>query len=287
MIRTVRAKYLLPEQARHQVPLPASSKSKCIAALQSALATGTLPTRSHPGAGGGALPPAYPHTSPSSAARPLEEPIAQLALEILSEWLTREKRESMRALKWTKSGRVALGRELGEIEDKVGAAAGGGAGGSSGSVSRRNKAGATGAVAAVSPQQAALGPVFDALRTLYNLLPSSGGAAPIRRPGLDYLPIPTLDEDEPYFPPTLQSVTSALYCNPRLSTPAAAAVLMELVEYERDVRVYPTGAGASVASLAMDPDEGAWGIPEKVKMGMVLESIERRVGAECMGLAGH
>jgi hypothetical protein len=221
----------------------------------------------------GSLPPPYLVNSPTSASRPLDEPAAAYTLELLSEFATREKRESMRALKWIKSGRVALARDLAEIEEKVVfAAMGSGASGKS----KGMKLPPT--VSDVPHAIASLIPVFEAIRSVY-ALPASSTSVPRRT---DFAPISVIEESEPYYSPTLQSVTSALYCNPRLSTAAAVAILMELVEYERDVRVYACGGeGDGTESRSsvdrLDNAELYWGISEKIKMGLVLESIQRRV----------
>ncbi len=179
----------------------------------------------------------------------------------------------MRALKWIKSGRVTLGKDLTEIEEKVVYPSTG-----SGSVAKSRSLKSPTPASEIPHANAALIPVFEALRSVYALPDSPTPPIPRR---LEFAPISIIDETEPYYSPTLQSVTSALYCNPRLSTAAAVAILMELVEYERDVRVYAGGGddGRDSRNSAdrLDNEELSWGIAEKVKMGLVLESIQRRV----------
>lgn len=239
VMRTVRRKCLLPEHAVHRLAQPPPNKSKCISAIQSFVSSST---------------------STTSAADNLDDAIAAYALEILSEYVVKEKRDYMRNEKWIKSGRKALSRDLNDIEDKL-----------SSMFSGNGKQGA-------SP----LLPIFDVIRRLYNLEPAS-------KPNTSFTPMTILDENEAYYPPTAQSVTSALYCNPRLDTARAVDVLIELVDYEKDLRMYevqktkrsmtyqeiPTGPTRRDSEDNMA--ELAWGNIEKRKMAAVLESIERRV----------
>lgn len=238
VIRTVKRKCLLPEQAVHRLAQPPPNKSKCISAIQSFV---------------------FPSATTSSATDNLDEAIAAYALEILSEYVVKEKRDYMRSEKWIKSGRKTLSKDLNDIEDKL-----------SSMFSGNAKQGS-------SP----LLPIFDVLRRLYNLEPASKANT--------FTPMTILDENEAYYPPTAQSVTSALYCNPRLDTPKAVDVLLELVDYEKDLRMYAVlktkrsmthqeiPPGPSRRDSEDNMAELAWGNIEKRKMASVLESIERRV----------
>lgn len=239
VMRTVKRKCLLPEQPVHRLAQPPPNKSKCISAIQSFVSSSA---------------------STTSAADNLDEAIAAYALEILSEYVVKEKRDYMRNEKWIKSGRKALSRDFNDLEDKL-----------SSMFSGNGKQG-------TSP----LLPIFDVIRRQYNLEPAS-------KPNTSFTPMTILDESEAYYPPTAQSVTSALYCNPRLDTARAVDVLIELVDYEKDLRMYEvqkTKRSMTYQEIPAGPvrrdsednmAELAWGNIEKRKMGAVLESIERRV----------
>lgn len=325
VIRMVKRKFLLPIHPHAHptqiVPLPAPGKSRCIALLQTFAAAVNAPPGSF---GASASSPTTPTTpsafsfardpppyasssqskSPVSTSSPLsrgaragdssasdnirdEKALAAYALELLSEFVTREKREYMRSEKWIKSGRKTLSKELNEIEEKLcfsytpSTSAGSPAGSSSapGGRARRTK---SGAALAANP---CLLPIFEVVRRTFNLEPPIGQSAILSGANLGTIAVP--DEDESYFPPTPQSVTSALYCNPRLDTEPAVDIILELVDYEKDLRVHAVTSMLSrrstdaSASEELDDAEGmislAWGTIEKTKMAKVLQSIERRV----------
>ncbi len=216
----------------------------------------------------------------------------------------------MRAEKWIKSGRKTLSKELNEVEEKLCGGSAGGLGGHggigvSGSIGgaggkRKGKelASPGGMGGGESIPNGGLLPVFALMRRIYNL-DSSGSVFGTLSPSLasKYPAIPIPDELEPYYPPTHQSVTSSLYCNPRLSIPAAVLKLMELIEYEKDLRIQnalmtvhmsrrsslgrPSGEGEEREAERTEEEnelrEVAWGVIEKTKMGKVLEYIARRV----------
>lgn len=242
VIRTVKRKCFLPEQAVHRISQPPQNKSKCISAVQSFVSSSA---------------------SATGTADNLDDAIAAYALEILFEYVVKEKRDHMRSEKWLKSGRKALSKDVNDIEDKL-----------STMFSGNGKQGA-------SP----LLPIFDVIRRLYNLEPAS-------KPNASFTPLAILDETEAYYPPTAQSVTSALYCNPRLDTARAVNVLLELVDYEKDLRMYEVHkTKRSMTYQELPPGltrresednmaELAWGNIEKRKMAAVLESIERRVSCQ-------
>lgn len=292
VIRVVKAKYLLPTRPVHQVQLPAPSKSRCIALLQGFHSSPPVSTSYSTGAGSSPTSPTIPlvrdpppYISPSRPSKPGTNGSADkddkawsaFAMELLSEYLTRERREYMSKEKWIKSGRKALSKDMNEIEDKLCFAPSPSQEGAF--KSRRTKSG--GALA----QNPSLIPIFDVLRRIYNLEQPPGQKAILT--GSEYAPINIPDEDEPYFPPTPQTVTSALYCNPRLKVEPAIGVIMELVDYEKDLRIHAVttmltsrSADASSAEELNSPEgmiDLAWGTIEKKKMAKVLESIERRV----------
>jgi hypothetical protein len=241
VIRTVKRKYLLPEQATYRIPQPPQNKSKCVSSIQSFVSSSA---------------------APSGSMDNLDEAIAAYAFEILSEFCLKEKRDYMRSEKWIKSGRKGLSKDVNDIEEKLSGMFSG--------VGKRSGG---------SP----LLPVFDVIRRLYNLEAATSSGAP------SFSPTTILDERATYYPPTAQSVTSALYCNPRLETAKAVLVLIELVDYEKDLRMYAvqktkrsmTSQDSPVGLIRRDSEDNmaelAWGNIEKRKMATVLESIERRV----------
>lgn len=135
--------------------------------------------------------------------------LAEYALELVSEFLTREKREHMLKDKWAKSGRDQLSRDLGEIESSL-------------CLGGRNSA---------SSHATHLLPVFLLLRRNYALPPSTLPPS-VTDPYLDILPTPPDPDDVPFREPTVQSTTATLYVNPRLDDAAASNVLEELTEHE-------------------------------------------------------
>ncbi|KAJ9112542.1 hypothetical protein QFC19_000557 [Naganishia cerealis] len=241
VIRTVKRKYMFPEQAVHRMPQPPQNKSKCIATIQSFVSSSATPSGTNDN---------------------LDDAIAAYAFEVLSEYVVKEKRDYMRSEKWVKSGRKSLSKDVNDIEDKLSSMFSG-----------------SGKRSGGSP----LLPVFDVVRRLYNLETITSSAVP------SFSPITILDERVAYYPPTAQSVTSALYCNPRLDTAKAVSVLIELVDYEKDLRMHAvqktkrsmTSQDSPSGLTRRDSEDNmaelAWGNIEKRKMATVLESIERRV----------
>ncbi|WVF67778.1 hypothetical protein IAT40_002539 [Kwoniella sp. CBS 6097] len=158
-----------------------------------------------------ALPP--PLNSPGVPAKALPDPniIANYTMELVSEFLTREKREHILKSKWAKSGRDQLGKDLAEIETAV-------------CLVGKNK-----------PSQHAptLLPVFLLLRRTFALPPSSLHPS-ITEPYMDILPAPPDPDDVPFREPSVSTTTASLYVNPRLDDVAAMAFLEELVEFEKE-----------------------------------------------------
>lgn len=263
VVRMVRGKFLLPDgqAGRCRVPLPAPGKGKVIALLKE---QALLQAQSQDQASS---------SSSSSSTSPFTG-LAGYTFELVSEYITREKRDSMRSEKWTKSGRKQLGRDLDEIEDKLCFP---------GSVAK------TGAAAAEGPENPGLLRVFDVLRRIHALDPV-GSKTSTMTGGRDFQPVDIPDWDDAYLPPTVQTVTSALYVQPPLPTPRAVSCVMELVDYEKDLRTMDvrgamgreedTGEqGGEQGRSSEDTVMNAlvWGPLEKSKMRRVLESIERRV----------
>ena len=182
-----------------------------------------------------------PIASPSWSGTPPTTPasLAEYALELISEFLTREKREAMLKNKWAKTGREQLGKDLGDIEAAL-------------CVTSRSIA---------SVHAPSLLPVFLSLRRSYGL-PASKLPTSITDPYLDILPSPPDPDHVPFREPTVQSTTAALYVNPRFEDAAALEVIEELVEGERE---HVEGAGGTKKEMV----EWITGL---------VESVEKRVG---------
>lgn len=165
-------------------------------------------------------------------------PLASYAMELVSEFLMREKREWMMKSKWAKTGREQLGKDLGDIESAV-------------CLSNKNTA---------SPSAQTLLPVFLLLRRTLTLPPSPLPPS-IVEPYLDILPAPPDPDEVPFREPTMQTTTASLYVNPRLADAAALEVLEELLENERES---VEAAGATREQTAN------WLIGQ-------IESVEKRV----------
>lgn len=241
----------MPQVATHRIALPAPNKGRMLALLQLFAAnpgrTGTMDTDS-------GLAPSFSASSGTTDATStnqngyicpgLSTPLATFAFELLSEFLTREKRENMRAEKWFKSGRKTVSRDIDELEDRMCFAPAGASGGQfaalrgNSSNSSRKKS-VAGMLASGQVENQELLPVFELLRRIYLLEPRGGG--PLRGqdavlpPGLQPVYLPEMDE--PYLPPTVQTITSALYVSPPLPTVEAVEVIMELVDHEKDLRL--------------------------------------------------
>jgi hypothetical protein len=135
--------------------------------------------------------------------------MAAYVLELVTEYITREKRESMLKCKWAVKGREALAKDLGDIEMAICTAKGG-----------------------PSPAASLLLPTFLVIRRTFGL-PPTPLPAEVVEPYYDILPAPP-DGDDEYREPTVGNTTASLYVNPRLDNDAAAVVLEELVESERE-----------------------------------------------------
>ncbi|RXK41920.1 hypothetical protein M231_00641 [Tremella mesenterica] len=158
-----------------------------------------------------ALPPLFNPPSQMQALPPDSNPIANYAMELVSEYLTREKREYILKTKWVKSGRDQLGKDLGDIETTF-------------CLSGKQT---------TSSLAQTLIPVFLILRRSF-VLPPSPLPSRITESYLDILPAPPDPDEEPFREPTVQSTTAALYVNPRLDDAAALEVLEELIENEKE-----------------------------------------------------
>ncbi|WVQ63417.1 uncharacterized protein L199_001570 [Kwoniella botswanensis] len=257
--RSAKARTQLPVKPLYPIQLPAPSKSSCIKLIQSlvkeveagGLLAGAGYVSSHvpssftsPGPAtyspsaershflskkGTASPTTNsvflggsPQTPNSSLPPPLHSPgnratqadtniLANYTMELISEFITREKREHILKSKWAKSGREQLGKEVGEIESALCMA------------SKNNP----------SNLAPTLIPIFLLLRRTF-ALPRSPLPPTITEPYLDILPAPPDPDDVPFREPSVQTTTASLYVNPRLDDSAAAVVLEELVEFEKE-----------------------------------------------------
>lgn len=118
----------------------------------------------------------------------------------------------MLKVKWARSGRDQLGRDLGEMEQALCL------------LSKQQP----------SPMAPALVPVFLALRRSFSLPPSLLPPKLIDA-FIDQIPAPPDADSEPFREPSVQSATGSLYVNPRLDEGAAFEVLQELIEYETEI----------------------------------------------------
>lgn len=141
---------------------------------------------------------------------PDANPLTNYTTELISEFVTREKRESMLKMKWAKSGRDQLSKELGEIESSV-------------CMSGKH----------ASPLAPVLLPVFLLIRRTFHL-PRSPLPASITDPYFDILPAPPDPDEVPFREPSVQTTTATLYVNPRLDDDRAMQVIEELVENEKE-----------------------------------------------------
>jgi len=156
-------------------------------------------------------PPLNSPTYMDQAVLANQESLASYALELVSEYLTREKREHTLKNKWAKSGRDQLSKDLAEIESSL-------------CLSGRNTA---------SSYAPTLLPIFLLLRRDFTLPPSALPSS-VTDPYMDILPAPPDPDDVPFREPTVQSTTARLYVNPRLDDAAALDVMEELVENEKE-----------------------------------------------------
>ncbi|KAK8850617.1 hypothetical protein IAR55_004536 [Kwoniella newhampshirensis] len=156
-------------------------------------------------------PPLHSPSGPAKSPLPDTNILANYTLELVSEFLTREKREHMAKSKWAKSGRDQLGKDLGEIEAAL-------------CLVSKNTA---------SPHGQTLLPIFLILRRTF-ALPKSPLPPAIIEPYMDILPAPPDPDDVPFREPTVGTTTAALYVNPRLDDAGAQVVLEELIESEKE-----------------------------------------------------
>lgn len=185
--RSAKSKTTLPPHPIHQIPLPAPNRS-AVAKLLASYTRGSTPTTPNPSS------------------------LTAYALELVSEYLLREKREFMLKTKWAKSGRDQLSKELSDLEDAFGR---------------------------THPD---LMPIFLVLRRTFGLALSS-----YDEEYRDMLPAPP---DPDFLEPTVTSTTASLYVNPRLSDSAAEVVLLELIESEKEKRPPGQWLGELVDSIA-------------------------------------
>ncbi|WVQ70764.1 hypothetical protein IAR50_000286 [Cryptococcus sp. DSM 104548] len=272
--RSAKARTLLPPKALYPVPLPAPSKSQCIKHIQALVRefetngaeAAAASLQSHAPAGPplgspgfmvkramGSPTPAFsregtpvtpltmpPVQSPRTPARRAEaDPniISNFVHEIISEYITREKRDYMLKSKWSKNGRAQLSKDLGEIESAL-------------CLAGKNSA------SALAPT---LIPTFLILRRTF-FLPPSPLPQSITEPYLDILPAPPDADDIAFREPTVSSTTAALYVNPRLDEERAYEVMEELVEFEKEK---VEGAGGSEESMVR------WALEQ-------LEAVQKR-----------
>lgn len=228
----------MPTRSVYPIPLPAPSKSACIKLLNAFIrdvdqagATAATSYMAPPGQGlsssrkkspliGGpsGTSPGSPVNSPGSPVRttnlalPVDQtPIENYTHELISEWLTREKREYMAKNKWAKSGRDQLHKDLLDIETAL-------------CVSGK------GAPSKHTPE---LLPVFLLLRRTYSL-PATTLPNSVIGSAYEMLPMPPEPDGVPLAEPTVSSATAQLYVNPRLPDTAALDAIEELLESERE-----------------------------------------------------
>lgn len=118
----------------------------------------------------------------------------------------------MLKVKWAKSGREQLSKELGEMEQALCL------------LSRQQP----------SPLAPTLVPVFLTLRRTFSLPPSPLPPKLVDA-FIDQLPAPPDPDNEPFREPSIQSATGSLYVNPRLDDAAAFDILQELIVYETEI----------------------------------------------------
>ncbi|WWD20796.1 hypothetical protein CI109_105273 [Kwoniella shandongensis] len=191
---------------------PAAERSHFLSRKGTAASPTTNATLGSPQTPLSSLPP--PLSSPGGPSRsPLPDTniLANYTLELVSEFLTREKREHMAKSKWAKSGRDQLSKDLGDIEAGL-------------CLVSKNTA---------SPHAQTLLPIFLLLRRTF-ALPRSPLPPAITEPYLDILPAPPDPDDVPFREPTVGTTTAALYVNPRLDDAAAQVVLEELIDSEKE-----------------------------------------------------
>lgn len=163
--------------------------------------------------------PASSHSSspgsPSRASQGLlphdPAPVESYALELISEFLTREKRDYMLKNKWVKMGRDQLGKDLADIEMSL-------------CVIGKSYPG---------PNAPSLMPVFLQVRRTF-ALPASPLPAKVLEPFYGMLPSQPDPDSIPLREPSVSSTTASLYVNPRLPDVEALDLIEELLENERE-----------------------------------------------------
>lgn len=163
--------------------------------------------------------PTSPITSPfgspvKAAHAPLpadSSPQENYTLELISEYLLREKREYMLKNKWQKSGRDQLSKDLADIESAL-------------CVASRGQP---------TKHAHSLLPAFLLLRRTF-ALPFTPLPGSIVEPYWDMLPAPPDPDSIGLREPTVSSTTASLYVNPRLDDDAALDAIEELLENERE-----------------------------------------------------
>lgn len=145
----------------------------------------------------------------------------------------------MLKMKWAKSGREQLGKDLGEVEQSL-------------CLANKQQPG---------PLAPTLVPVFLVLRRTY-LLPASPLPTKLVDAFIDLLPAPPDPDDIPFREPSVQTATSSLYVNPRLDDAAAFDVLQELIVYEKEIL-----------------DERGMGDEVPAALAQIIDHVEKRVRA--------
>lgn len=131
-------------------------------------------------------------------------------IELLSEFLMREKREYMLKNKWVKTGREQLSKDLGDVELAL-------------CTSGKSLTGSA----------PLLLPAFLLLRRTF-ALPSSPLPSRVTEQYFETLPSPPDPDSVPLREPTVSSTTAMLYVNPRLPDDVALDAVEELLESERE-----------------------------------------------------
>lgn len=240
--RSAKAKTTLPATSIHAIPLPAPSKSTCIKLMANYIrdTDGFSPKMRSYSLSGSMSERNIANMAESSTPN-APSSMAAYVLELVSEYITREKREYMLKCKWTVKGREALSRDLGDMESTICIAKGG-----------------------PSPVAQHLIPTFLVLRRTYGLPPTTLPLE-IVEPYYDILPAPP-EADGEYREPTVGNTTASLYVNPRLEDAAAAIVLEELVESEREKALEAGLPEDEISEIISD----------------LVEQVEKRVSAPQM-----
>lgn len=246
--RSARARTYLPARALYPISLPAPSKSACIKLLaafardiddagpnaaQSYMQAPPLSLtfsanegqikepssssgyRMRKATTGSPLSHTLSPVSPSRMSQvPLPHdpsPMENYALELLSEFVTREKRDYMIKNKWVKTGREHLGKDLTDMESIL-------------CVVGKSYPG---------PHAPSLMPVFLQIRRTF-ALPPTPLSQKIVEPFYDMLPSPPDADSVALREPSVSSTTASLYVNPRLPDAEALDLVEELLENERE-----------------------------------------------------